>query len=292
MVEVRIGGKRIPNEYQKKKMERDSTSVRGKGTLFFGAAPPPETLDNLSFETPRPKKATKVPLGQFESPLNFVPMPLVWLVEECPDFKDMIKKQSFTVRQDADVIDNIMKSPTKSSKSFDSWINAAKSRRELHPLIIMKIIAKIESLQALSLKEKSKVKNIPDVIYWYDQLLPLIKEDGNGNYGIPKGDFVLSLQGRLLYYEPSNDDMSNNDLSNMELEEVLDLKKQLVAILPNDVQYLSIAKTFNQLGRYLQSTYWQKLYFIQMILEELLDLQASIRFILKTNSNIKSRSAN
>jgi hypothetical protein len=59
-VEVRIGGKVILNENQKKKMKRESAAARGKETLFFGAAPPPETLEELSFETPKPKKANKV----------------------------------------------------------------------------------------------------------------------------------------------------------------------------------------------------------------------------------------
>jgi hypothetical protein len=187
----------------------------------------------------------KVPLGQFESPLNLQPMPLVWLVEECPDFKDILKEQSIAVRQDADLIDNI---PT-SSKSFESCINTAKLKEKLHPLIIMKIIAKIECLQAKSLKKQSKVsKNVPDVIYWYDRLLSLLK--GNGNYGMESDWAFLSLKGRLLYYEPSNDDIPNNDLSNVELEEVLDLKKQLVDVQPTDVHYLSIATTFIQLGRY------------------------------------------
>ena len=58
-VEVRIGGKAILNENQKKKMKRESAAARGKETLFFGAAPPPETLEELSFETPKPKKANK-----------------------------------------------------------------------------------------------------------------------------------------------------------------------------------------------------------------------------------------
>ena len=188
-----------------------------------------------------------MPLGQFESPLNLHPMPLVWLVEECPDFKDMLKEQSIDVRQDAGLIDNI----PKDSKSFESCINTAKNRKKLHPLIIMKIIAKIESLQAKSLKKQSKVnKNIPDVIYWYDRLFSLLKEDGN--YGMESDWAFLSLKGRLLYYEPSADDIPNNDLSNVELEEVLDLKKQLVDVQPTDVHYLSIATTFIQLGRYLR----------------------------------------
>jgi hypothetical protein len=243
-VEVRIGGKVILNENQKKKLKRETAAARGKETLFFGAAPPPE-----SFETPKPKKANKVPLGQFESPLNLVPMPLVWFVEEskCSDFKDMLKEQSLAVRQDADLIDSIMKSPQKCLKFFDSWINEAKARKDLHPLIIMKMIAKMESLQAFSLKNQSKVNEIiPDVIYWYDRLLLLLKEDGTEDYG-----FALTLKGRLLYYEPIEDDIPNNDLSNVELEEVLDLKKQLVDVQPTDVHYLSIATTFIQLGRYL-----------------------------------------
>ena len=110
-------------------------------------------------------------------------MPLVWHVEESPDFKDMLKEQSLAVRQDADLIDNI---PT-SSKSFESCINTAKLKEKLHPLIIMKIIATIESLQSMKLKSKVKnspkiekglaaqIKNIPDVIYWYDRLLPLLQ---------------------------------------------------------------------------------------------------------------------
>ena len=59
-VEVRIGGKAILNENQKKKMKRESAAARGKETLFFGAAPPPETLEELSFETPKTIKANKV----------------------------------------------------------------------------------------------------------------------------------------------------------------------------------------------------------------------------------------
>jgi hypothetical protein len=109
----------------------------------------------LSFEAPKPKKANKVPLGQYESPLNLQPMPLAWFVEECPDFKEMIKEQSIAVRQDANLIDNIM----KSSKSFGSWINDAKAKKDLHPLIIMKIIAKIESLQARGTSILGKVRN-------------------------------------------------------------------------------------------------------------------------------------
>ena len=89
---------------------------------------------------------------------------LVWFVETI-DLKNMMKKQSLNVRLLADLIDQMFGNPTKSSKSFDSPINASKARKELHPLIITKIIANIESLQALSLKENSKVKNIPDVIY-------------------------------------------------------------------------------------------------------------------------------
>ena len=106
-------------------------------------------------------------------------------------------------------------------------------------------------LQAMSLKKQSKVntENIPDVIYWYDRLLPL-KEDTNGNYGISKQVIALSLNGRLLYYEPINDDIPNNDLSSAELEEVLDLKKQLVIVQPSELSYLSISTTFNQLGRW------------------------------------------
>ena len=109
----------------------------------------------LSFETPKPKKANKVPLGQYESPLNLQPMPLAWFVEECPDFKEMINEQSVAVRQDANLIDNIMKSP----KSFGSWINDAKARKDFHPLIIMKIIAKIESLQARGTSILGEVRN-------------------------------------------------------------------------------------------------------------------------------------
>ena len=130
------------------------------------------------------KSVNKVPLGQFESPLNLQPMPLVWLVEESPDFKDMLKEQSISVRQDAEIIENI---PSKRYKSLNSWFNDAKTRNELHPLIIMQIIATIESLQSMKLKSKVKnspkiekglatqIKNIPDVIYWYDRLLPLLK---------------------------------------------------------------------------------------------------------------------
>ena len=194
-----------------------------------------------------------MPLGQFESPLNLQPMPLVWLVEESPDFKDMLKEQSITVRQDAEIIEKI---PSKRYKSLDSWFNDAKTRKDLHPLVIMKIIATIESLQSMKLKSKVKnspligftaqIKNIPDVIYWYDRLLLLFKEDGTEDYG-----FALTLKGRLLYYEPIEDDIPNNDLSNVELEEVLNLNKQLVVICPSDVECLSIAMTFNQLGRYL-----------------------------------------
>ena len=227
---------------------KDSASARGKTTLFFGTAPPPGNLDELSFETPKPEKANKVPLGQFESPFNDMPLPLVWLVEECPDFKAMIRKQSSTVRKDADLIDSSL---TKTSKSIDSWINAAKARKELHPLIIMKIIAKIESLQQMSLKKKSKIKNIPNVIYWYDRLLPLLKEDGNAKYGIPISDFGISLKGRLLYYEAA--DIQNDNLNSVELEEVLVLKKQLVVVMPTDEHYLSIAMTFNQLGRWAEA---------------------------------------
>ena len=118
----------------------------------------------------------KVPLGQFESPLNLQQMPLVWLVEESPDFKDMLKEQSISVRQDAEIIEKDIKK-----------IHDAKARKDLHPLIIMKIIATIESLQSMKLKSKVKnspkiekglaaqIKNIPDVIYWYDRLLPLLK---------------------------------------------------------------------------------------------------------------------
>ena len=98
-----------------------------------------------------------LPLGQFDLILN---MPLVWFVEttDC----NMMKKQSFSVRLQADLIEKMMGNPTKSSKSFDSQTNASKARKELHPLIITKIIANIESL---SFKEESEVKNIPDVIY-------------------------------------------------------------------------------------------------------------------------------
>ena len=234
---------------------KDSASARRKETLFFGTAPPPEKLDELSFETPKPEKANKVPLGQFESQFNPLPMPLVWLAEECPDFKAMIRRQSSTVRKDSDLID---KSLAKTSKSFDSWINAAKARKEFHPLILIKIIAKIESLQQMSLKKKSKIKNIPDVIYWYDRLLPLLKEDGNANYGIPISAFAMSLKGRLLYYEPPDDDVPNNDLNNVELEEVLVLKKQLVVATPTDEHHLSIARTFNQLGRWAESITYSK----------------------------------
>ena len=169
------------------KKKPESAAAKGKETVIEVDGQPPETLEELSFETSKPKKANKMPLGQYESPLNLQPMPLVWFVEECPDFKDMIKEQSVAVRQDADLIDNLMKSPSKSSKSFDSWINDAKARKELHPLIIMKIIATIESLQSMKLKSKVKnspkiekglaaqIKNIPDVIYWYDRLLPLLQ---------------------------------------------------------------------------------------------------------------------
>ena len=79
-----------------------------------------------------------------------------------------------------------------------------------------------------------------------DKDLP-VKENGSYDYGIS-----LSLKGRLLYYEPIDDDIPNNDLNNVELEEVLNLKKQLVDVQPIDVHYLSIATTFNQLGRYLR----------------------------------------
>ena len=81
-----------------------------------------------------------------------------------------------------------------------------------------------------------------------DDHLP-VKEDGSEDYGI-----ALSLKGRLLYYEPIDDDIPNNDLSKVELEEVLDLKKQLVDVQPTDVHYLSIATTFIQLERYLRFT--------------------------------------
>ena len=76
-----------------------------------------------------------------------------------------------------------------------------------------------------------------------------VKENGSYDYGIG-----LSLKGRLLYYEPIDDDIPNNDLSNVELEEVLNLKKQLVDVQPIDVHYLSIATTFIQLERYLRFT--------------------------------------
>ena len=188
-------------------------------------------------------------------------MPLVWFVETI-DFQNMMKKESLSVRLLADLVDQMFGNPTKSSKSFDSRTNASIARKELHPLIITKIIANIESL---SVKEESEVKNIPDVIYWYDRLLLLLKEDredGNENYRHPNYGILGNihaeciLKGRLRYYEPSfefgiDDVITNNDLSNVELEEVLDLKKQLVVIRPNDVHCLSIAKTFNQLGRYL-----------------------------------------
>ena len=78
---------------------------------------------------------------------------------------------------------------------------------------------------------------------------PLKENQGSYDYGI-----ALSLKGRLLYYEPIDDDIPNNDLSNVELEEVLNLKKQLVDVQPIDVHYLSIATTFIQLGRYLWLT--------------------------------------
>ena len=74
-----------------------------------------------------------------------------------------------------------------------------------------------------------------------------VKEDGCEDYGL-----ALCLKGRLLYYEPIDDDIPNNNLSNVELEEVLNLKKQLVDVQPIDVHYLSIATTFIQLGRYLR----------------------------------------
>ena len=98
---------------------------------------------------------------------------------ETTDFK-MMKKQSFSVRLLADLIDQMFGNPKKNSKSFDSQINASKARKELHPLIITKIIANIESLQALSLKENSKAKNIPDVIYWYDRLHIAVIKRGQG----------------------------------------------------------------------------------------------------------------
>ena len=87
-------------------------------------------------------------------------MPLVWHVEESPDFKDMLKEQSISVRQDAEIIEKI---PSKRYKSLDSWFNDAKTRKDLHPLVIMKIIATIESLQ--SMKLKSKVKNSPKMCF-------------------------------------------------------------------------------------------------------------------------------
>ena len=115
-------------------------------------------------------------------------MPLVWLVEESPDFKDMLKEQSISVRQDAEIIEKLnLNLQSTRHKSFNSWINDAKAREDLHPLIIMKIIAIIESLQSMKLKSKVKnspkiekglaaqIKNIPDVIYWYDRLLPLLQ---------------------------------------------------------------------------------------------------------------------
>ena len=69
-----------------------------------------------------------------------------------------------------------------------------------------------------------------------DYILLLLKEDRedwNENYGILKDIHAICiLHGRLLYYEPSfgfggYDVIQNNDLSNVELEEVLDLNKQL-----------------------------------------------------------------
>ena len=93
-----------------------------------------------------------------------------------------------------------------------------------------------------------------------DYILLLLKEDRedwNENYGILKDIHAICiLHGRLLYYEPSfgfggYDVIQNNDLSNVELEEVLDLNKQLVVICPSDVECLSIAMTFNHPGRYL-----------------------------------------
>ena len=100
-----------------------------------------------------------LPLGQFDLILN---MPLVWFVEttDC----NMMKKQSFSVRLLADLIEKMMGNPTKSSNSFDSQTNASKAKKELHPLIITKIIANIESL-SFKEEESSEVKNIPDVIY-------------------------------------------------------------------------------------------------------------------------------
>ena len=67
-----------------------SKKLKKTGT-FFGAAPPPETLNDLPSEKPKPKKANKIPLGQFQSQYNSTPLPLVWLVEECEDFVDLLK---------------------------------------------------------------------------------------------------------------------------------------------------------------------------------------------------------
>ena len=190
----------------------------------------------------------KMPWGQYGRTL-------VYFVETTA-FNNMMKKQSRSVRLLADLIDKMMGNPTKSYNSFDSQINASKARKELHPLIITKIIANIEFLSFK--EESSEVKNISDVIYWYDRLLLSLKKDRkdeNENYGVLRDiHAVCILQGRLKYYEPGivgNFVIPNNDLSNVELEEVLDLKKQLVVICPCDVNFLSIAMTFNQLGRYL-----------------------------------------
>ena len=96
-----------------------------------------------------------------------------------------------------------------------------------------------------------------------DYILLLLKEDRedwNENHGILRDIHAICiLHGRLLYYEPSfgfggYNVIQNNDMSNVELEEVLNLKKQLVDVQPIDVHYLSIATTFIQLGRYLRLT--------------------------------------
>ena len=93
-----------------------------------------------------------------------------------------------------------------------------------------------------------------------DYILLLLKEDRedwNENHGILRDIHAICiLHGRLLFYEPSfgfggYNVIQNNDLSNVELEEVLDLNKQLVVICPSDVECLSIAMTFNHPGRYL-----------------------------------------
>ena len=86
-------------------------------------------------------------------------MPLVWLVQESPDFKDMLREQCISSRQDAELIEDLNLHLNLRFKSFNSWINDAKAREDLHPLIIMKIIGKIESLQARGTSILGEVRN-------------------------------------------------------------------------------------------------------------------------------------